>query len=153
VIQLLAQGPFTQQQTISLEAEEKKAAIPSLLQYAQTVVNSVQQQRYLEYACAVTGTIQSFPDLYREYVGSDLSAIQLDQMVTAAALGAGENANAVSQLLQQGPYARFQLDVKHVPTQTIEQYASGTVAQVQAIQSLQLGQSQRSPNLSKGMEL
>jgi hypothetical protein len=59
----------------------------------------------------------------------------------------------VSQLLQQGPYARFQLDVKHVPLQTIEQYASGTVAQVQAIQSLQLGQSQRSPNLSKGLEL
>jgi hypothetical protein len=153
VIQLLAQGPFTQQQTISLEPEEKKAAIPGLLQYAQTVVNSVQQQRYLEYACAVTGTIQSYPDLYREYVGSDLSAIQLDQKVTAAALGAGENANAVSQLLQQGPYARFQLDVKHVPLQTIEQYASGTVAQVQAIQSLHLGQSQRLPNLSKGLEL
>jgi hypothetical protein len=66
---------------------------------------------------------------------------QLDQKVTAAALGAGENANAISQLLQQGPYARFHLDVKHVPLQTIEQYASGTVVQVQAIQSLQLGQS------------
>jgi hypothetical protein len=66
----LAQGPFTQQQTVDLEAEEKKAAIPGLLQYAQTVVSSVQQQRYLEYACAVTGTIQSYPDLYQEYVGS-----------------------------------------------------------------------------------
>ena len=47
----------------------------------------------------------------------------------------------------------FKLDVKHVPLQTIEQYASGTVAQVQAIQSLQLGQAQRSSNLSKGLEL
>ncbi|MGF1496534.1 MAG: hypothetical protein ACFB8W_06870 [Elainellaceae cyanobacterium] len=57
--------------------------------------------------------------------------------------------NGVAQLLQQGPYARFQLDVKRVPRQSIEQYASGTVAQVQAIQTLQLGQSQRSPYLSK----
>jgi hypothetical protein len=47
----------------------------------------------------------------------------------------------------------FSWDVKHVPLQTIAQYASGTVAQVQAIQSLQLGQSQWSPNLSKGLEL
>ena len=153
VIQLLAQGPFTQQQTVDLEPDQKKAAIPGLLQYAQTVANTVQQQRYLEYACAVTGTIQSYPDLYREYIGSDLAAIQLDQKVTAAALGAGEKANAVAQLLQQGPYARFQLDVKHVPVQTIEQYASGTVAQVQAIQSLQGNQQQRGPNLSKGLQL
>lgn len=153
IIQLLAQGPFTQQQAVTLSAEEKQAALSDLLQYAQTTVKQVQQQRYLEYACAVTGNIQSYPDLYREYVGSDLAAIQLDQKVTAAALGAGENASAVADLLKQGPYARFQLDVKHVPPQTIDQYASGTVIQVQAIQSLQLGQSQRMPNSSKGLEL
>ena len=153
VIQLLAQGPFTQQRAVTLNAEEKQAALSGLLQYAQTTVEQVQQQRYLEYACAVTGSIQSYPDLYREYVGSDLAAIQLDQKVTATALGAGENASAVADLLKQGPYARFQLDVKHVPPQTIGQYAKGTVTQVQAIQSLQPGQSQRTPNSSKGLEL
>ncbi|MGF1498412.1 MAG: hypothetical protein ACFB8W_16550, partial [Elainellaceae cyanobacterium] len=80
------------------------------------------------------------------------AAIQLDQKVTAAALGAGESANGVAQLLQQGPYARFQLDVKRVAHQSIEQYASGTVAQVQVIQTLQVGQSQRSPQLSRERE-
>jgi hypothetical protein len=71
--------------------------------------------------------VKSYKDLYERYVGSPNAA---------AALGAEENANAVSQLLQQGPYARFQLEVRHVPLQTIEQYTSGTVAQVQSIQAL-----------------
>ena len=144
VIQLLAQGPLTQQQIVGLSDEKKKAALPKLLQYAQTTVDSLQQQRYLEYACSVTGKIQSYPDLYRDYVSSDLSAIQLDQKVTAAALGAGESGDAVAALLYQGPYARFQRDVQGVASPTLEQYARGTVAQVQAIQALQVGQPQRS---------
>ncbi len=145
VIQLLAQGPFTQQQILGLSDEEKKAALPKLLQYAQTTVDSLQQQRYLEYACSVTGKIQSYPDLYRDYVSSDLSAIQLDQKVTAAALGAGESGDGVAALLLQGPYSRFQQDVQGMSLQTAEQYARGTVAQVRAIQALQMGQSQRMP--------
>jgi hypothetical protein len=152
VIQLLAQGPFTQQQIVGLSGEEKKAALPKLLQYAQTTVDSLQQQRYLEYACSVTGKIQSYPDLYRDYVSSDLSAIQLDQKVTAAALGAGESGEAVAALLHQGPYARFQQDVQGTALPTIEQYARGTVAQVQAIQALQMGQQQRSIPRSRGIE-
>lgn len=152
VIQLLAQGPFTQHQAARLSPEEKQAALSKLLQYAQQTVNEVQQQRYLEYACAVIGKIQSYPDLYREYVGSDLAAIQLDQKVTAAALGSGETPQAVGSLLQQGPYARFQMDVQHVPPSTIEQYAHGTVAQVQAIQGLQR-QAQRTPTATKDLEL
>ncbi|MGF1458407.1 MAG: hypothetical protein ACFBSG_05205, partial [Leptolyngbyaceae cyanobacterium] len=95
VIQLLAQGPLTQHQAATLTPEEKQAALSKLLQYAQQTVNEVQQQRYLEYACAVTCKIQSYPDLYREYVGSDLAAIQLDQQVTAAARGSGETPQAV----------------------------------------------------------
>jgi hypothetical protein len=152
VIQLLAQGPFTQQQILGLSEEEKKAALPKLLQYAQATVDSLQQQRYLEYACAVTGKIQSYPDLYRDYVSSDLTAIQLDQKVTAAALGAGESGESVAALLHQGPYARFQQDLQGVAPQTIEQYAQGTVAQVQAIQALQVGQPQRSPRFSQKLE-
>ncbi|MBE9141433.1 hypothetical protein IQ254_30290 [Nodosilinea sp. LEGE 07088] len=152
VIQLLAQGPFTQQQILGLSEEEKKAALPKLLQYAQTTVDGLQQQRYLEYACSATGKIQSYPDLYRDYVSSDLSAIQLDQKVTAAALGAGESGESVAALLHQGPYARFQQDVQGVGPQTIEQYARGTVAQVQAIQALQTGQTQRSPRFSQKLE-
>jgi hypothetical protein len=137
VIQLLAQGPFTQQRASNLSAEEKRTALPQLLQYTQSIVEEAQQQRYLEYACAVTGKVQSYPDLYREHVGSDLAAIQLDQKVVAAALGAGESADAIASLLHQGPYARFQLDVKNVQPSAMEQYTKGTVAQVQAIQSLQ----------------
>ncbi len=152
VIQLLAQGPFTQQQILGLSDEEKKAALPKLLQYAQTTVDSLQQQRYLEYACSATGKIQSYPDLYRDYVSSDLSAIQLDQKVTAAALGVGESGESAAALLHQGPYARFQQDVQGVAPQTIEQYARGTVAQVQAIQALQMGQTQRSIPRSRGIE-
>ncbi len=152
VIQLLAQGPFTQQQILGLSDEEKKEALPKLLQYAQTTVDSLQQQRYLEYACSATGKIQSYPDLYRDHVSSDLSAIQLDQKVTAAALGTGESADGVAALLHQGPYVRFQQDVQGVAPQTIEQYASGTVAQVQAIQALQMGQPQRSPRFSQKLE-
>lgn len=114
VIQLLAQGPFTQQQILGLSDAEKKEALPKLLQYAQKTVDSLQQQRYLEYACSVTGKIQSYPDLYRDYVSSDLAAIQLDQKVTAAALGAGESGEAVATLLHQGPYARFQQDLQGV---------------------------------------
>ncbi|MEA5448580.1 hypothetical protein VB780_08395 [Leptolyngbya sp. CCNP1308] len=152
VIQLLAQGPFTQQQILGLSDEEKKAALPKLIQYAQTTVDSLQQQRYLEYACSVTGKIQSYPDLYRDYVSSDLTGIQLDQKVTAAALGAGESGESVATLLHQGPYARFQQDVQGVAPQTIEQYARGTVAQVQAIQALQVGQPRRMPTRNRGME-
>ena len=143
VIQLLAQGPFTQQQILGLSDEEKKEALPKLLQYAQKTVDSLQQQRYLEYACSATGKIQSYPDLYRDNVSSDLSAIQLDQKVTAAALGVGESGESVATLLYQGPYARFQQDVQRMAPQTIEQYARGTVAQVQAIQTLQMGQAPR----------
>jgi hypothetical protein len=82
-----------------------------LLQYAQKTVDSLQQQRYLEYACSVTEKIQSYPDLYRDYVSSDLSAIQLDQKVTAAALGAGESGDGIAALLLQWLYSRFQQDV------------------------------------------
>jgi Mg/Co/Ni transporter MgtE len=149
VIQLLAQGPFTQQQILGLSEEEKKAALPKLLQYAQRTVDSLQQQRYLEYACSVTGKIQSYPDIYRDYVSSDLTAIQLDQKVTAAALGTGELRESVATLLHQGPYARFQQDVQGMAPQAIEQYARETVAQVQAIQSLQSGYTQRSPRFSQ----
>ena len=152
VIQLLAQGPFTQRQILGLSDDEKKAALPQLLQYAQTTVDSLQQQRYLEYACSATGKIQSYPDIYRDYVSSDLSAIQLDQKVTAAALGTGESGESVAALLHQGPYARFQQDVQGVAPQTLEQYARGTVAQVQAIQALQMGQPQRSIPRSRGIE-
>jgi hypothetical protein len=152
VIQLLAQGPFTQQQILGLSDEEKKAALPKLLQYAQTTVDSLQQQRYLEYACSATGKIQSYPDLYRDHVSSDLSAIQLDQKVTAAALGTGESGESVAALLHQGPYARFQQDLQGVALPMIEQYARGTVAQVQAIQALQMGQPQRNIPRSRGID-
>ncbi|WP_156119924.1 hypothetical protein [Leptolyngbya sp. KIOST-1] len=57
MIQLLAQGPFTQQQILGLSDAEKKEALLKLLQYAQKTVDSLQQQRYLEYACSVTGKI------------------------------------------------------------------------------------------------
>ncbi len=152
VIQLLAQGPFTQQQILGLSDDQKKEALPKLLQYAQKTVDGLQQQRYLEYACSVTGKIQSYPDLYRDYVSSDLSAIQLDQKVTAAALGAGESGDGVAALLLQGPYSRFQQDVQGTSLQTVGQYARGTVAQVQAIQALQMGQSQRMPLLGRNLE-
>ncbi len=152
VIQLLAQGPFTQQQILGLSEEEKKEVLPKLLQYAQRTVDSLQQQRYLEYACSVTGKIQSYPDLYRDYVSSDLTAIQLDQKVTAAALGAGESGEAVTALLHQGPYARFQQDLQGLPPPMIEQYARGTVAQVQAIQALQVGPPQRTIPRARGIE-
>jgi hypothetical protein len=152
VLQLLAQGPFTQQRILGLSDDEKKAALPQLLQYAQKTVDSLQQQRYLEYACSATGKIQSYPDLYRDHVSSDLSAIQLDQKVTAAALGTGESGESVAALLHQGPYARFQQDVQGMAPQTIEQYARGTVAQVQAIQALQMGQPQRGIPRSRGID-
>ncbi len=32
------------------------------------------QQGYLEYVCLVTMEAQSYPDLYRDYVSSDLAA-------------------------------------------------------------------------------
>ncbi|MCG8366720.1 MAG: hypothetical protein MJA27_25720 [Pseudanabaenales cyanobacterium] len=136
VIQLLAQGPFTQRQTYNLSPEEKQAALPKLLQYAQATVEGVQQQRFVDYANVVTGKVWNYPDLYRAHIGSDLAAIQLDQKVAAAALQAGESAESVAALLQQGPYGRFQRDVKQVKSGMIEQYARGTVAQVQEIQAL-----------------
>jgi Bacterial TSP3 repeat len=66
LIQLLAQGPFTQQQTQNLSPEQKKAAIPGMLQYSQSIVNELQQQRYVEYANAITGKNWNYADLYRE---------------------------------------------------------------------------------------
>jgi hypothetical protein len=120
-----------------LAAAEKKAVLPKLMHYAKQTVEVAQQQRYTEYANAVTGKIRSYADLYREHITSDLMAIQLDQKVVAAALRAGESTEAVTYLLSQGPYARFQQDVKQVSAETIENYAKGTVSQVQSIQSLQ----------------
>jgi hypothetical protein len=136
VIQLLAQGVFTQQQTRSLPLEEKQAALPKLLQYAQAIVESAQRQRFVEYANTVTGKSWSYPDLYRDCLSSDLAAIQLDQKVAAAGLRAGESVEAIAALLQHSPYAQFQRDVKGVQPGAIEQYAKGTVAQVQEIQAL-----------------
>ncbi len=136
VIQLLAQGVFTQQQTRTLSLAEKQTALPGLLQYAQAIVETAQRQRFVEYASAVTGRNWSYPDLYREHIGSDLAAIQLDQKVSAAGLKAGESVEAIAALLQHSPYAQFQRDVKQVQVGAIEQYAKGTVAQVQEIQAL-----------------
>ncbi|MEO0374087.1 MAG: hypothetical protein AAF329_05550 [Cyanobacteria bacterium P01_A01_bin.17] len=138
VIQFIAQGPFAQYETRALSAEEKKAALPKLLHYAKVTVEDAQKQRYTEYANAVTGKIQSYADLYREHISSDLMAIQLDQKVVAAASRSGESAEAVVHLLHQGPYAQFQQGVKQVSAVTIDQYAKGTVAQVQSIQALQV---------------
>ncbi|MEO1351950.1 MAG: hypothetical protein AAFW84_24620 [Cyanobacteria bacterium J06635_15] len=138
VIQFIAQGPFAQYETRALSAEEKKAALPKLLHYAKTTVEDAQKQRYTEYANAVMGKIQSYADLYREHISSDLMAIQLDQKVVAAALRSGESAEAAVHLLHQGPYAQFQQGVKQVSAMTIDQYAKGTVAQVQSIQALQV---------------
>jgi hypothetical protein len=141
VIQLLAQGVFTQQQTRLLSPEEKQAALPGLLQYAQAIVETAQRQRFVEYASAVTGRSWSYPDLYREHISSDLAAIQLDQKVAAAGLKAGESGEAIAALLQHSPYAQFQRDVKQVQIGAIEQYAKGTVAQVQEIQALRPSES------------
>ena len=136
VTQLLAQGPFTQFQTRDLSPEARQAVLPGLLQYIQATVEAVQRQRFVAYANAATGKVWNYPDLYREHIGSDLVAIQLDQKVAAAALQGGEGATAIASLLQQSPYARFQREVKQVPPEVIEQYARGTVAQVQEIQAL-----------------
>jgi hypothetical protein len=147
VIQVLAQGPFTQYQTHELSPDARKSVLPRLLHYAQATVEAAQQQRFLEYANSATGKVWSYPDLYREYISSDWAAIQLDQKVAAVALKAGESGEAIAALLQQGPYARFQRDVKQVQPSVIEQYARGTVAQVQEIQALRPVQGERSPNL------
>lgn len=152
VIQLLAQSPLTQSRTQNLSPEQKKAAIPGLLQYAQAIIDESQRQRYVEYANAITGQARSYPDLYREHISNDLTAIQLDQKVAAAALRSGESSEAVSALLQQSPYSRFQLDVKQVKPATIEQYAKGTVAQVQDIQSLRPAPPQRQQQRPKQFE-
>lgn len=152
VIQVLAQGPFTQYQTRDLSPEARKAALPGLLHYAQTTVDSAQRQRFLEYANAVTGKVWNYPDLYREHISSDWAAIQLDQKVAAAALKAGESGEAIAHLLQQGPYARFQRDVKQVQPATIEQYVRGTVAQVQELQAMRPVQNQLPPKRSQELE-
>jgi hypothetical protein len=148
VIQMLAQGPFTQHQVRDLSPEEKKVVIPKLLAYAQSTVEGIQRQRFIDYANAVTGKTWSYPELYREHIGTDLTAIQLDQKVTAAALQAGEVPESVMAFLQEGPYARFQRDMKQVDAETLEQYARGTIAQVQSIQSLKPGQ--KSAGLARG---
>ncbi len=152
VIQLLAQGPFTQRQTYNLSPEKKQAALPKLLQYAQATVEGVQQQRFVDYANAVTGKVWNYPDLYRAHIGSDLAAIQLDQKVAAAALQMGESAESTAALLQQGPYGRFQRDVKQLKSGMIEQYARGTVAQVQEIQALRPVQVEKLQKRSQTME-
>ena len=87
-------------------------------------------------------------------MSSDLAAIQLDQQVVAAALRAGESAEAVTHLLYQGPYAQFQQGVKGMDAGSLDQYAKGTVAQVQSIQSLQIsgdsgGRRKRSQTLDR----
>lgn len=151
VTQLLAQGPFTQYQTRTLSPAARKAALPGLLQSAQATVEAVQQQRLVEYANAVTGKVWNYPDLYREHIGSDLAAIQLDQKVAAAALKAGETGEAIAALLQHSPYSRFQRDVKQVKSEVIEQYARGTVAQVQEIQSLRPMQPEKSQPRSRSV--
>jgi hypothetical protein len=153
VIQLLAQGVFTQQQTRLLSFEEKQAALPRLLQYAQAIVETAQRQRFVEYANAVTGRSWSYPDLYREHISSDLAAIQLDQKVAAAGLKAGESAEAIAALLQHSPYAQFQRDVKQVQVGAIEQYAKGTVAQVQEIQALLPTQKRQTQQRAQNVEL
>ncbi len=152
VIQLLAQGPLTQYQTQNLSPAAKKAAIPGMLQYAQSIVDELQRQRFVEYANSVTGRVWSYADLYREHIGSDLTAIQLDQRIAAAALRSGESAEAVTSLLLQSPYSRFQIDVKQIKPATIEQYARGTVAQVQEIQSLRPSQPEKTQQRSKRLE-
>ncbi len=149
VTQLLAQGPFTQFQTRDRSPEARQAALPGLLQSVQATVETVQRQRFVEYANAVTGKVWNYPDLYREHIGSDLAAIQLDQKVAAAALQGGEGAAAIASLLQQSPYARFQREVKQVQPEVIEQYARGTVAQVQEIQSLRPGAVERAGQESR----
>ncbi len=152
VIQLLAQGPFTQRQTYNLSPGEKQAALPKLLQYAQATVEGVQQQRFVDYANGLTGKVWNYPDLYRAHIGSDLAAIQLDQKVAAAALQAGESAESTAALLQQGPYGRFQRDVKQMKPGMIEQYARGTVAQVQEIQALRPIEVEKLQKRSQDME-
>lgn len=151
VVQLVAQGIFTQSQTSNLSSEERQAALPKLLQYAQATVEAAQRQRFVEYANAVTGKTWNYPDLYREHIGSDLAAIQLDQKVAAAALKAGAAAESIAAMLQQSPYARFQRDVKQVQVGAIEQYARGTVAQVQDIQALRSSASE--PTRSRSRQL
>lgn len=149
VISILAQGPFTQYQTRDLTPDEKRAALPKLLHYAKTVVEDAQRQRFVDYANRVTSKIQTYPDLYRTHLDSDLSAIQLDQKVTAAALIDGDTPESVAALLLQGPYAQFQREVRQMSGEAIEQYAKGTVSQVQAIQSIQspgVARSRRSPD-------
>lgn len=151
-IQLLAQGPRTQYQARNLTAEAKKAALPGILQYAQSTVDAAQRQRYLEYAIAVTGRQWTYPDLYREHISSDLTAIQLDQRVAAAALRAGDSPESVTALLHQGPYSQFQVGLKQVNPAMIEQYGRGTVAQVQEIQSLRPQQPDRTRQRPKDLE-
>ncbi|MBD1845694.1 hypothetical protein H6F89_20240 [Cyanobacteria bacterium FACHB-63] len=151
-IQLLAQGPKTQYQTQSLDADAKKAALPGILKYSQSTVEAIQRQRYTEYAIAVTGRQWTYPDLYREHISNDLIAIQLDQRVAAAALRAGESPEAVTSLLQQGPYSQFQVGLKQVNPAVIEQYGRGTVAQVQEIQSLRPPTPERTRQRPKDLE-
>ncbi|WP_181357363.1 hypothetical protein [Stenomitos frigidus] len=152
VTQLLAQGPFTQFQTRTLSPEAKQAALPGLLQYAQSTVETAQRQRFVDFASTVTGKVWNYPDLYREHVGSDLTAIQLDQKVAAAALKAGEAPEAIAALLQHSPYARFQREVRQVKPEVLEQYAKGTVAQVQELQSLRPVPSEKAQQRSQSRD-
>ncbi|MGF1500070.1 MAG: hypothetical protein ACFB8W_25055, partial [Elainellaceae cyanobacterium] len=116
------------------------------MQYAQSTIETIQRQRYAEYAGVVTGKSWSYPDLYREHISTDLMAIQLDQKVAAAALQADEVPESVIGLLQEGPYAYFQRDMYQVSDETLERYATGTIAQIQEIQSLKPNKRERSPN-------
>ena len=58
----------------------------------------------------------------------------------------------MAALLQQGPYGQFQRDVKQVKSGMIEQYARGTVAQVQEIQALRPVQVEKLQKRSQDME-
>lgn len=71
-------------------------------------------------------TLLCDPDLYWEHTGSDWVAMQLNQKV-AAVLEAEESWETIAHLRQQGPYTRFQRDVKQVQPATIEQRYSNPI--------------------------
>ena len=148
MIQLLAQGPFTQQQIVGLSDEEKKETLPQLLQYAQKTVDSLQQQRYpWSMPVRQQGKFKSYPDLYRDYVSSDLSAIQLDQKVTATALADWRiRGEFCSGFAAPGAVCSFSAGCTgDDPRKRLSSMPEGQVAQVQAIQALQMGGSQQLP--------
>ena len=151
-------GPFTQQQTVGLEAEEKKAAIPGLP--AVTRPNGGQSR-------FSSSGIWNTPAPSQERFKATRICTENTSAVTLSADSAGSEGDGgssgglgkmpqmrCSQLLQQGapPYAlRVSAGCEACARfKPLSSMPVGTVAQgVQAIQSLQLGQSQRSSNLFK----